>query len=250
MEKIREMQLLIVEMIKDIDMLLKKNNIKYTLLGGSVLGAVRHQGFIPWDDDMDIGIMRKDYARAERILTNLDKYVYESAEKHIIPDAPTGHLHLVNEYYPIENSPTIDIFALDGVPKSKNNRKIFRILANIHHLSVLRIPPKNRGVFAKKIIMITLLLIPKKLMDFIQKISLKCIIKIGEKNNECTGNIWGFWAEKEYFETRIYTDLINLKFEKLQLPVPKEYDAYLTQLYGNYMELPPVEKRVPKHKKF
>ena len=249
MSEIRNMQLAIIEMIKDVDILFKQNNIDYTLLGGSVLGVIRHKGFIPWDDDMDIGIMRKDFSRAESLLKSIDKYVYESAEKHIIPDAPTGHLHFVSDNYPLEKSPTIDVFALDGVPKSNNARKLFRVLANIHHLSVLRVPPQTRGWKAKFIVTIILFCVPKRLMDYIQKISLYWIIEIGKKCKTCTGNIWGYWTEKEYFETKIYTDLIRMEFEKLQLPIPKEYENYLTQMYGNYMELPPVEKRIPKHKK-
>ena len=64
------------------------------------------------------------------------------------------------------------------------------------------------------------------------------------------GNIFGFWTEKEYFKSEIYENIEKTQFENLQLPIPKEYDFYLTQLYGDYMQLPPVEKRVPKHKKF
>ena len=250
MSEIIEMQLCIIEMIKTIDNVFRENDIEYVLLGGSVLGAIRHKGFIPWDDDIDIGIMRKDFSRAEKLLSSLESYTYEFAESHIIPDAPTGHLHLVNQQYPINNSPTIDVFALDGVPKSKFSRKIFRIIANIHHFSVLRQPPKNRGTFSKYLIKILLFLFPKKILDIIQKKSLMLILKLGKKNMEYTGNIWGYWTEKEYFKTEVYKEIIFTEFENLQLPIPSQYDLYLTQLYGNYMELPPVEKRVPKHRSF
>ena len=156
MSEIREMQLEIVSMMKEVDALFTEHNIKYTLLGGSVLGAIRHNGFIPWDDDMDIGVLRKDFDQAEQLLSKNKKYVYEAAEKHIIPDAPIGHLHLVNEKYAIENSPTIDLFALDKVPSEKRARKRLRLIANLHHLSVLRLPPRNRGKIQRIIIKIIL----------------------------------------------------------------------------------------------
>ena len=84
MSEIREMQLEIVSMMKEVDALFTEHNIKYTLLGGSVLGSIRHNGFIPWDDDMDIGVLRKDFDQAEQLLSKNKKYVYETAEKHII----------------------------------------------------------------------------------------------------------------------------------------------------------------------
>ena len=249
MTSLREMQLEIVEMMKNLDKLLTENNIKYTLLGGSVLGAIRHSGFIPWDDDMDIGIMRQDFEKAEKLLSDFKPYLYETATKHIIPDAPMGHLHLVNDTIPIEMSPTIDIFALDYVPSEKKQQKKLRFIANIHHLAVLRRAPKNRGKLNKIVFGILLKIIPNKLWDIIQQKSLKKIINYTQEK-DMIGNIFGFWTEKEYFKSEIYENLENYKFENLELPIPKEYDFYLTQLYGDYMQLPPLEARKPKHKNF
>lgn len=246
---IREMQHDIVEMMNDLDKLFEKNGIKYTLLGGSVLGAIRHKGFIPWDDDMDIGVLREDFEKTEELLSSFKPYTYETTTKHIIPDAPIGHLHLVNEKYPIEMSPTIDIFALDYVPSEKKEQKKLRLIANIHHLSVLRRAPQNRGKLNRFIFGMLLKIIPNKMWDRIQKKSLNKIINYTKEKN-MIGNIFGFWTEKEYFKSEIYENIEKTQFENLQLPIPKEYDFYLTQLYGDYMQLPPVEKRVPKHKKF
>ena len=245
--KLREMQLEIVEMMKNLDKLFAENNIKYTLLGGSVLGAIRHKGFIPWDDDMDIGILRQDFERAEELLSNFKPYVYETSTKHIIPDAPTGHLHLVNDTIPIEMSPTIDIFALDYVPSEKKEQKKLRLIANIHHLAVLRRAPQNRGKLNKIVFGILLKIIPNKLWDTIQKETLNKIINYA-KEKDMIGNIFGYWTEKEYFKSEIYENLEKYTFENLELPIPKEYDFYLTQLYGDYMQLPPLEARKPKHK--
>lgn len=249
MEELRAMQLDMVKMIADIDKLFSSNGIKYTLLGGSVLGAVRHNGFIPWDDDIDIGVLRKDFDYAESLLSNLEPYTYEFAEDHIIPDAPIGHLHFVNDKYTLEHSPTIDIFAIDNVPELEKNRKKLRFYANLHHLSVLRQTPKNRGKAKKLLVGFILKIVPPFIWNIIKTKSLKKIITFC-KSDEYLGNVFGFWTEKEYFPKNIYEELVLHDFENVKLPIPKEYHQYLTQMYGDYMQLPPVEKRKPKHREF
>lgn len=248
MTEIRKMQLEIVRMMADVDSLFNKNNIKYTLLGGSVLGAIRHNGFIPWDDDMDIGVFRSDFERAEKLLSSMGKYVYEPAEHHIIPDAPIGHIHVVNDIYKIDNSPTIDVFALDYVPDNQKNQKKLRLHADIHHLAVLRRAPKNRGKIKKILIQLLLNIFSEKIWDKIQQASFQRIMEICGKQTNWIGNIWGFWTEKEYFPKEIYENITLHDFEGMRLPIPADYNKYLSQMYGNYMELPPEEKRVPKHR--
>lgn len=250
MTEIRKMQLEIVKMISEIDRLFKSNGIKYTLLGGSVLGAVRHKGFIPWDDDMDIGVFRPDFERVEKLLSDFKSFVYERAENHIVPDAPIGHLHVVNDEYKIENSPTIDVFALDNVPENEKSRKKLRFYANIHHLAVLRRPPEHRGKLKRLAVQFLLKIISKKHWDKIQKKTFEKIMTLCNQKTGFVGNIWGFWTEKEYFPEIIYENITEHDFENLKLPIPADFDTYLSQMYGNYMELPPPEKRVPKHRSF
>ena len=250
MTEIRKMQLEIVYMMSDINALFNKNSIKYTLLGGSVLGAIRHNGFIPWDDDMDVGVFRVDFEKVEKLLSSMKKYVYEPAETHSVPDAPIGHIHVVNNTYKIENSPTIDVFALDYVPDDKKNQKKLRFYANIHHLAVLRRAPKNRGKIKRILFQFLLNTISEKSWDKIQRLSLKKIMEFCKNQNTWIGNIWGFWTEKEYFPREVYENLVVHDFEGMQLPIPADYNKYLSQMYGNYMELPPEEKRVPKHREF
>ena len=248
MTNLHDMQLEMVKMIADIDKLFKENDIKYTLLGGSVLGAIRHKGFIPWDDDMDIAVWRKDFDKAENLLANLKPYTYEFARKHIIPDAPTGHLHLINEKYPIELSPSIDVFALDKVPADKKERKKVQFMANIFHATVYRKPPKNRGKFNKFIFTIFFAITPNFVLDILQQWSYRYMLNLSNKNYENLGNIFGAYNIKEDFKAEIYENLTLAEFENLSLPIPKDYDFYLTQMYGDYMKLPPIEQQKPKHK--
>lgn len=246
--ELKEMQMHMLHMLKEVDALFKANNIFYVLVGGSVLGAVRHNGFIPWDDDVDICILRKDCEKAEQLLSNMTDYLYEPIEKHIIPDGPAGHLHLVNKKYKLENSPTLDFFTLDKVPAEtdvKRTRK-FMFNANVHHLCVYRRPPKNRGIKNKIILGTFLFFTPNFILNILQKNTLKKMLNADVGDSDWLGNV--FQGQKEFFPSEIYTDIIIHKFEDAEFPIPRQYDIYLKKLYGNYMELPPVEDRRPKHK--
>ena len=250
MEKIREMQLELVKMIEAVDNVFKENGIQYFLVGGSVLGAIRHKGFIPWDDDMDIGIKRNQFERAEELLASLKDYVYEPSDKHIIPDAPLGHLHLVNEVYPIENSPTLDVFALDGVPGNKQSWKKVKSLANWYHLAVLGRPAQNRGKLVKCATWLLLSVIPKNIWQKIKNFTFQKLTSLDVSTAECIANIWGAWGYKEFYPREMFDGSVDGEFEGLKLPLPANPDEYLTQMYGDYMTLPPVENRVPRHRTF
>ena len=247
MNNIRSLQLQTVAMMREVDAVFRANDIRYTLLGGSVLGAIRHTGFIPWDDDMDIGILRQDYDKAERLLAMLQSYTYEYAEKHIIPDAPVGHLRFSKDLSNLASSPTIDVFALDYVPSIESGRQRFRLMANIYHACVLRRAPKNRGVLKRLVLKILFACLPNVFLDYLQAFSKKKLLDPRLKKQCHIGNIFGAWGEKEYFHQDVYMDLTLVTFEGLELPIPRGYDRYLSQLYGHYMQPPPVEQRVPKH---
>lgn len=248
--KIKEMQIEIVKMIKDVDLLFKENNIQYFLLGGSVLGAIRHKGFIPWDDDMDIAVFRSDFKKVENLLSSMEKYVYEFSDNHIVPDAPMGHLHYVNEQYPIENSPTIDVFALDGAGQTEREWKKQRRIANWYHLAVLQRPAQNRGLIKKFITFVLLACIPKFLWKKIEFYSLMKIQKYDVKNAPCITNLFGAWGYKEFFTRSMFDSYVVGEFEGLLLPLPANPHEYLSQMYGDYMQLPPLEERKPRHRTF
>lgn len=247
MNNLRTLQLQMVEMITVVDNLFKSHNIFYTLLGGSVLGAVRHRGFIPWDDDMDIGIQRKDFDKAEKLLASLKLYVYEFSEQRTIPDAPVGHLR--TKGLGVSRTATIDVFALDYVPAPSNARKYFHFYTNIYHVCVLRRAPVNRGIIKKITMAFVLFLCPNTVLDYFQTLAKKKILNPSIEQDGFLGNIFGAWGSKEYFPEEIYLNVITMAFEGIDLPVPASYDRYLSQLYGDYMLLPPLEERLPKHLK-
>jgi lipopolysaccharide cholinephosphotransferase len=251
MPLIRDMQEKEIEMISIVDKVLKKNNIRYWLLGGSVLGSIRHQGFIPWDDDMDIGVMRDNYVEVERLLLEIgNPYHFQSAESRIVPHAPIGHFRFIDDDYTLNNAPTIDIFALDGIPKSKILQQVQRLFANMHHICTYRKAAKNRGVFIKIITFFIVNYIPQRILDWLQMASLKIITQWPCENSALIGNLFGAWTIKETFDRSMFDGFSVGYFENMNLPLPLDTDKYLIQLYGNYMALPPAEKRFPKHRTF
>ena len=245
--ELRQLQLETTEMMGNVHEVLASNQIRHYLLGGSALGAVRHKGFIPWDDDMDIGVFRKDFEKTEQLLSDMgEQYVYEHAEKHIIPDAPIGHIRLKVDNHSLDQLPTIDIFALDRIPDNRILEKIQRICATAYHLCVLRRPSENRGK-VNRIISKVITSLPDCILDGIQRILYTVIVHWNKKETKRIGNLFGYWTTKETVDKACFGEPELLPFENLVLPVPSKPDEYLRSLYGDYMQLPPEEERVSHH---
>lgn len=252
-EKMNELKQIELEIFKSFIRVCEKLNVKYYLLGGTLLGAVRHKGFIPWDDDIDVGMFREDY----------EKFVSEAQQ--YLPSNLFVQTYLTDEEYPqvfakIRNTNTafietsvaslkmnhgifMDIFPLDGYSKKADSwirqTKIkligYRISCgwNIDNISlkakVLRIVSKIVYPDLKK---------AKKSKDQIYK-SIQKTDKIA--------NYSGMWGRKEIVPSEWYGEGTELIFEGLKVNAPTEYDKWLTQVYGDYMTMPPVEKRVTHH---
>ena len=252
METLRELQLNLLEMLIKLDKILKENNIQYYLIGGSALGAIRLKGFIPWDDDIDIGILRSDFEKMEKILSEikLNEMKYCKIGENIIQNAPIGYLYdMTNKDKKIEDMPTIDIFPIDGIPKSKLLRKIQKNFALIYHLSISQLEAKNRGEIIKIISKIILKITPKKFFKFYQKICKKIIVNWDIQETNYCANIFGQARyEKEIMPKKYFGNPKYVQFENMVFPVPELTHEYLTHLYGDYMKLPKISDRKPKHK--
>lgn len=251
-KELKKLQETLYFMLVDLDKVLKENNIQYYLIGGSALGAVRHKGFIPWDDDIDIGIFRSDFERMEKIISkcNLKGMKYCKIGENIIQNAPIGYLYKIDSTSKdLSNIATIDIFPLDGVPKNEILKKVQKYFSMIYHLSISQLEAKNRGELIKIISKIILKLTPKKVFKIYQSISKKVITNWSEeKFNNCVNLFGQAKYDKEIMPKRYLGNPKYIKFEKGVFPVPELVHEYLTHLYGEYMILPKKEERVPKHK--
>ncbi len=237
-----------------------EHNIRYYAVGGTVLGAVRHQGFIPWDDDIDVGVPRADYNRLIALTKNLpndcpfrieapleqDDYIYPFCKLY-----DTSTTLIENMRKPFKRGIYIDVFPLDGVGNNeaecqKTYKKIRKNMSLLH--AKVYALHKDDG-FAKRAFYFVV-----RTFRFLiggHKRSLKKIVDTCEKKpfDEYTfsGNMVGAWKTKEIMQREWFGTPTLAKFETMEIFIPENHDAYLTHLYGDYMQLPPEEKRKSHH---
>lgn len=250
-KSLRAYQLNLLPLLQEFDEFCKKHKITYFLVGGSALGAVRHQGFIPWDDDIDVGLSRKDLTRLEELLqTEKPKHwTFESCDKHSIPHPPFAFLSFeqpLSQYR--EKLPCIDIFPLDGVPENTFLQQIQKYASYVYHLSILKQVPQHRGKWAAGLVRMALIFTPAFVWRILATLSRKIVTHWAYESNRLIANIFGMAGYQKEIMPRSFLGGPQLaKFESIALPVPEEVDAYLTHLYGNYMQPPPKEEQKPHH---
>lgn len=255
-EDVKEIQLGILD---NVAKFCEINKIKYSLSGGTLLGSIRHGGYIPWDDDIDILMLREDYNKFIKTynLVN-DKFQVLSPRSNIEYPFPFAKVIDDNTIL-IENNSNmnkfelginIDIFPIDSVPDCEIaiNELIKRInrFKRILIIKSLRVSPdrkawKNVAIVLGKITYSVYN--PNRVSKKINKIALR-YSQINSKKRGCL--VWGY-GKKEILDGYIFENIISNQFEGYKFKIIKDYDLYLTSLYGNYMELPPKEDRISHH---
>lgn len=255
-EILKKTQLIMLEELIELDRICKKYEIKYWIDSGTFLGAIRHKGFIPWDDDIDVCMLREDYKKFLLIAKEelVKKYFLQTEETDInyhnykkiikyypnlitkIRDRNSIFIEKEHEKYydkiKFHQGVYLDIFLMDRFDFKFNLGKIYKFLMKIANLRYPNIEEKYKII--KKII------VSLRINYFLNRI-LNSIININEK-----GNIIRY----DYLENKLYkyTDIFPLseiEFEGHKFPCPNDADAYLKELYGDtYMELPPEKDRV------
>lgn len=253
---IEEAKKIQLEILDYINSFCNKNDIKFFINYGTLLGAVRHKGFIPWDDDIDLSMTRDNYEKFIRLF-ELDNSKYkllslETNDKYYnnfikIIDSATKIIDDRN-YKTYECGIFIDIFPMDTFNDKKvidkcYNLESFKLLSfskrkNINYKDS-RIKDLIRSAF-------WLLLKPASPIVFAKKIE-STINHYRVKDGKYIAFIPSKLKEKEIFERNIFDDIIDIKFENLSLPAPKNYDKILSQYYGDYLKLPPKEKQINIH---
>lgn len=251
-----------MEIVKNVIDICKKNNLKYFMLGGTMLGAIRHKGFIPWDDDIDLGLPRKDY---DKFLEIAPKQLADNLKLVNYKNNPNYHYYITrildidtkvieerieNETEKYTNA-SIDIFPLDGTPNNKILRQIyfFRVLYHRALMSLCykdSIDKKRKRSKKEKILLCIMMKLPieKITTAYKQKEKIDKLLKKQDfYNSKYVGNIMGAYRTKEIVPQEFYGKGKMYEFEDVQMNGLELYDEYLKYTYGDYMKLPPEDKR-------
>ncbi len=240
---------------------LNKNNLNYFLVGGSLLGAIRHKGFIPWDDDIDIGMRRDDYEKLIEICRENDGYISENLQfiavdlgNSIYPYAKIIDKSIkIKSENGLDDYLWLDIFPFEFLPESNlktvilyKREKFLEKMLYIKNLNseFLKETSKNRVKYFFKKVIYNLVLKRIENYSIAEKMS-KIAKKVNEKNKNSKYSgclVWGYGKKEKILTEDL--DLINMSFEGKEVTVIKGYDNYMRALHGDYMKLPPEEKRV------
>lgn len=255
-DEVRLMQKIQLDILKEVDRICRAENIRYGIDGGTLLGAVRHKGFIPWDPDIDVIMLREDYERffeaAERRM-NTEKYFLqeERTDENYrwgftkIRRNGTDFVRAGQEHLKMHNGIFIDILIMDNVPDGFVKRKIYELFCYCCRFVMYSEVGKNEEERAVK----------RFFYKLANHISIKKVFyrlkKVRDKWNGRNTKLvrymtcrYTYNKKLEGIERRFFEKYQEYSFEDGKFPGFYEYDEYLTVLYGDYMTLPPVEKRV------
>lgn len=263
---LRDLQMIELSILKEIISVCERLNITYYASNGTLLGAVRHGGYIPWDDDIDISFKRKDYelflAKASCYLPDdLEVKTYKDSEDDAIYTArvvkKNTKLIIRTAEIAREDNIWIDLWALDGMPGNKVINRIHRMRLMVARCLVqiskydelIHQYRKNRPVYEKMIIRICEIThIGQKINTKKAKARVEKIMKLYSAD-ECKYiiNFWSPYKFKEEVLSTWYGQGKELSFEDIHIHVPNEPEKILTKLYGDYMKFPPEDERNKQH---
>jgi len=261
-EKLRQLQLLEFEILLEIKRICEKHSIPFILIAGTLLGAVRHNGFIPWDDDIDIGMLRENFDRFCKIAPDelSEKFFLQTPETDItcgnyccarIRLEGTKFITNTNPKNAKHNGFFVDILPFDNIPdlyiQGSLYWNIFNVFIRVYWFR-LGYHPHPKSLMARIIMHFGRLLcipIPTSTLRNFLEIYHKKYEKIDSKYVVILLGSWGFRRERHLRETVIKTTL--LPFEGTLMPVPENYDLFLREQYGDYMLFPPAEERKMRH---
>lgn len=248
LNEIHEIEL---EIIKDIDRVCRENNIRYTIIGGTLIGAVRHKGFIPWDDDIDIAMPREDYERFIEIYNLNKKDQFSIFEKKINDDYYYPFMKISDNrtylreknYKEIKNlGANLDIFPIDKISSANLDIKLKKIEFYYKGLSKCfseqeKVTPSVLKRFLKNIIFF------RNYKFYLNKIE-KLSTKENKKNCAFAGVLVSGTGKKDIFPAEIFNEYTDLQFDNIKLMAVKNYEKFLKHRFGDYMKLPPKEQQI------
>lgn len=256
-EEIKKLQIVQLDILEEIKRVCEEKEIPFYLAFGSCLGALRHQGCIPWDDDIDICMHVEDFDRFVKCSDAFKEgYFLQTQETDPNFGCAIARVRLDgtilveegDEGLDIHNGIFVDVYPLYGIPKGKIRRKILIMKSLLHRLLLVKRPPRNHGGAAKKIGGIILKLIPEGMRKGLIKSLRKSIRKY--TGSEDIGTLYGMDVSMHHiitYKKEWFKEPRLVEFEGRQMPVPTEAEKYMTNRYGDYMTLPEESKRQSYH---
>lgn len=250
-----------LELLLKLDDFCRQYNKKIFVIGGGLIGAVRHGGFIPWDDDLDVFMLREDYEWLIENFNSLyptdDLYFEKTTKEHytrlqigaVVDESTTFVKTRQKDLKDVHHGIRIDIIPLDYCPKSKFKRKMQILWALLYSMFIVGEAHSSKGKLLETVGKIALALFKTPHSRyFVWRFAEKRMSRFKEKDCENLTELcsWYQYMKNEY-PKQDFSEIVYLPFEDAQIPAPCGYENYLKTAFNDYMTLPPEDQQVPKH---
>ena len=247
-----------VEILSEFDRLCKKHNIKYTLAGGTMLGAIRHKGFIPWDDDIDVYVLRNDFLKIRKIFPKelSSNFFYQCQKTDSDYYYPFDKIRMNNTIFEetflsnhkINHGVFIDVFPIDAIPNNKVRRSLQYIYYRFLRIGLMSKyinikARKGKKKIAAQIARIVFVFYPiKKLYDKCDSVASKYVENLNSVDEVRNLNSVGSDGTRETYNLNDFLNLKYTPFEDKHFLISENADEMLKKEYGDYMQLPPINE--------
>ncbi len=261
---LREIQLSMLDILKFFHELCEEHGLTYYLAYGTLIGAIRHKGFIPWDDDADIWMPREDYEKLKQVFekegwfigpyklclrANTEKYEFYLPR---ISDTRYSYMATGSKNNIGDMGTFIDIYPMDTFEEGKQADRVRDKIANINHLFRFYADFRNSNSMINTIIKAPIYAILRLVYGkgYEKRVDARIddiIAKISKKDGSRMGLLGWHLVTRRSYDASMLKERVLVDFEDAKFWAPKEYDKILTETYGKYMELPPEKDRQPYH---
>ena len=253
-----EIKVIELDILKVFHAFCVEHNIRYFISHGTLLGAIRYKGFIPWDDDLDVLVPREDYDRLLTIFKDTERYqlmAFEKNRNYVFPYAKLCDMSTrkIESGYSssVELGLDIDVFPLDywadRLEEAKQESKIQK--RRMFRLGLAKLQKPDSVNPAKRFLKGILMIFCKARGSayYVEKI-IRGARKTEQRGSRYMGGkAWNVYGERDILPAEVFSEAIELEFEGEKFFAPVGYDTFLTSLYGDYLPEPPVEKRKTHH---
>lgn len=249
---LRRLQLVELEILEELARRCDAASLRWFVIGGTLLGAVRHRGFIPWDDDIDVALPRADYERFVALCRGSGdaRFAWQSCETSAAYPFMYGKLlragtHVVDAavaHLPIQHAAAIDVFPLDGAPGSAAARRVHGLAFKV---ATTALGARIRRTGARRLLAYAFRVVPRAwAVALIGLLAHRYPYDASPFVVNASG-AWGY--RRECQPRRRFEPPVHLEFEGMPVPAPGQWHAYLERVYGDYLELPPPDRRRSRH---